>query len=446
MEGGGGEGVAPAGKECSNWEELKAQTSLELQGGREFQLAQDNELRFEVENNELVEMELKDGLAEVFGSELLRNRIYKFSSGSKVAVFTWQGCTLVIRGKTEVAYVSKETPMVMYLNTHAALEQMRQQAELEATRGPKVMVVGPGDVGKSTVCRLLLNYAVRVGRRPTFIELDVGQGSISVPGTVGALLVERPADVEQGFALTAPLVYHFGATSPGVNMKLYQILTARLAEVFSMRCKTNPRVAQSGCVINTCGWVKGDGYQCIKYAAQAFEVDVIIVLDQERLYNELVRDIPSFVKIVLQPKSGGVVERSQNFRRFTRDEKVREYFYGFGGCLYPHSFEVKFSDVEIYKVGAPPVPNSCLPLGMTPEDNQTKLVPVTPGPEIVHHLLSVSLAQSKEDDLITTNVAGFIAITNVDMERKTFTVLSPAPRPLPRRYLLLSDIRFMDIK
>lgn len=42
------------------------------------------------------------------------------------------------------------------------------------------------------------------------------------------------------------------------------------------------------------------------HAAQAFEVDVILVLDQERLYNELVRDMPNFVKVVLLPKSGGV--------------------------------------------------------------------------------------------------------------------------------------------
>ena len=35
-------------------------------------------------------------------------------------------------------------------------------------------------------------------------------------------------------------------------------------------------------------------------------VDVIIVLDQERLYNELKRDIPDFVKVIMLPKSGGV--------------------------------------------------------------------------------------------------------------------------------------------
>ena len=36
-------------------------------------------------------------------------------------------------------------------------------------------MVGPVDVGKSTLCQLLLNYAVRMGRRPVFVDLDVGQ-------------------------------------------------------------------------------------------------------------------------------------------------------------------------------------------------------------------------------------------------------------------------------
>jgi hypothetical protein len=62
----------------------------------------------------------------------------------------------------------------------------------------------------------------------------------------------------------------------------------------------------SGVIINTCGWVKGEGYRQLVHIAQAFEVDVILVLDQERLYNELVRDMPNFVKTVFLPKSGGV--------------------------------------------------------------------------------------------------------------------------------------------
>lgn len=35
--------------------------------------------------------------------------------------------------------------------------------------------MGPTDVGKSTVCRMLVNYAARLGRAPVLVDLDVGQ-------------------------------------------------------------------------------------------------------------------------------------------------------------------------------------------------------------------------------------------------------------------------------
>jgi polyribonucleotide 5'-hydroxyl-kinase len=64
-------------------------------------------------------------------------------------------------------------------------------------------------------------------------------------------------------------------------------------------------VSVSGAIINTCGWVMGDGYKSVTHIAQSFEVDLIIVLDQERLYNDLVQDIP-FIRVLYLPKSGGV--------------------------------------------------------------------------------------------------------------------------------------------
>ncbi|CAH1238295.1 polyribonucleotide 5'-hydroxyl-kinase Clp1-like [Branchiostoma lanceolatum] len=413
---------------------------------QEFKLEKDTELRFEVETGGTITLELSEGMAEVFGTELVKNKKFTFGSGAKVAVFTWHGCKVVLHGRTEFAYVSKDTPMVMYVNTHAALEQMRQQAQDQGKRGPRVMIVGPTDVGKSTLCRLLLNYAVRLGRRPTFVDLDVGQGSIAIPGTIGGILVERPADVEEGFSLQAPLIYHFGHASPGANMELYERIIAKCADVFNQRCELNRQASVSGCIINTCGWVKGEGYRSILHAAREFEVDVIIVLDQERLYNDLKRDLPGFVKVVLQPKSGGVVERPQPVRRSAREDRVREYFYGVRQPLYPHSFDVKFADVSLYQVGAPALPDSCLPLDTQQENPYTKLVHIQPGAQIVHHVLSLSMADSLKDNLIDTNIAGFICVTNVDMERQVMTVLSPAPRPLPKRYMLLTDIRFMDFR
>lgn len=214
-----------------------------------FELERETELRFEVEAAQTVQLELLTGMAEVFGTELTRNKKFTFDAGAKVAVFTWHGCTVQLSGRTEVAYVSRDTPMLLYLNTHTALEQMRRQAEREDERGPRVMVVGPTDVGKTTVCRLLLNYAVRLGRRPTFVELDVGQGSVSIPGTMGALYIERPADVEEGFSLQAPLVYHFGSTTPGTNIKLYNKVSMGVLS----RVGSGPRVPQAFPPLHTVG-------------------------------------------------------------------------------------------------------------------------------------------------------------------------------------------------
>lgn len=46
-----------------------------------------------------------------------------------------------IEGELEVGYVSGETPMVVYLNVHMAIEQMRQKLEKENRKafGPRVI-------------------------------------------------------------------------------------------------------------------------------------------------------------------------------------------------------------------------------------------------------------------------------------------------------------------
>lgn len=355
----------------------------------------------------LFNFQLKQGMAELFGTELVKGKKYELNFG---AIFTYHGCTLTVTGKTDVIYIAKETPMVQYLNSHGALEQLRVNADKRNTKGPVALIVGPTDVGKSTLCRILLNYGVRLGRRPIYVDLDIGQGNIGVPGTIGALLVERPSPVDDGFSEQSPLVYHFGHKSPSENDTLYKKIISKLAEVTLERLNVNKKAKSSGMIINTCGWVKGQGYQHLLHAAQAFEVNAIFVLDQERLYNQLLRDTPKACNIVFLPKSGGVVERSKSLRSETRDFRIKEYFYGHKSPLYPHSFDVKWSELKIYKIGAPTLPDSCMPLGMKAEDNMTKIVSVQPGPALLHHILAVSFAESIEEDVIQTNVAGFVCV------------------------------------
>ncbi|KAK7572174.1 hypothetical protein V9T40_014646 [Parthenolecanium corni] len=415
---------------------------------KEIKLSPDCELRFEVENsNETVYLELKSGIAEIFGTELVKGKTYTFTTGAKIAVFTWQGCELIVRTKKDTSYIAKETPMMFYLNCHCCLEQLRQKAEDNDTKGPITVIVGPSDVGKSTLSKILLNYAVRMGdssRRPIFVDLDVGQGHISIPGTIGAMIVERPASVYDGFPQIAPLVYHYGYPGVQQNPKLYDDIVTQMADLVHQRMESSKKVKSSGVIINTIGWVKARGYQHLTHVVQAFKVDIILVLDQERLFNELVRDMPSFVKVALLPKSGGVVERSQTTRAEARNCRVREYFYGTpSNQLHPHMFDVKFSDVKIYQISSPTQADFA-PIGTKTDNYVVKLLPEQKMTKILHHILSVSHASSDEEKVNATNIAGFVCVTKVDVDRQLLTLLSPQPKPLPNTILIISDIQFVD--
>ncbi|WKX98749.1 hypothetical protein Q1695_013993 [Nippostrongylus brasiliensis] len=417
---------------------------------QEFSLKEDHELRFEVGATEVV-LELLQGRAEVFGTELEMHKKYAFPPNTRVAVFSWKGATVELIGPTTSAYVAEQTPMVIYLNTHAALEQLRQHSEgqmavdgNENPKGPRIMLVGPTDVGKTTVCRILCNYAVRQGRSPVYIDLDVGQGSISVPGTIGALFINKTADVVEGFDRSKPLVYNFGHISPGENLPLYDLLVKELADSVTARCATHPEANMGGLVINTCGWVTGEGYACIVSAAEAFEVDVVIVLDHERLYNELQRDLPTFVKILHQPKSGGVETRSRQSRMAARSAAIHRYFYGVHSNPYfPFTFEMHFGEVIFCKIGTEKLPESCLPFGSKVEDHNTKVEAISPSADMAHRMFAVTPCPTVSQAVLKASVLGFVVITEIKMEEKLISVLCPQSS-LTHKVLVWTDVTFLD--
>ena len=108
--------------------------------------------------------------------------------------------------------------MEQYINIHDVLQGQRDVCKANAMRAkdvkdatdatdatdaaaskapPRVMLAGATDSGKSTICKILTNYAVRCGSVPLFVDLDIGQGSLTVPGCVAVCGAEHPVDVEE---------------------------------------------------------------------------------------------------------------------------------------------------------------------------------------------------------------------------------------------------------
>jgi polyribonucleotide 5'-hydroxyl-kinase len=67
-------------------------------------------------------------------------------------------------------------------------------------------------------------------------NIDVLQGSITVPGTLSAMHVPRPVDIESGFRdLGAVLSHYFGYETPSANVDLYRKLLDLLMENVTQR-------------------------------------------------------------------------------------------------------------------------------------------------------------------------------------------------------------------
>lgn len=138
------------------------------------------------------------------------------------------------------------------------------------------MVVGQSDTGKSTVCRILCNYAVKSGWQPLLVDLDVGQPMFAIPGTVSCTPIEYPLGVNDlvSHGPTLPLSFFFGHTNPAENLSHYKTICKKLAGCIEKRLeRPDAKARYSGVIINTCGWVdEGDGYDTILSLVESFKV------------------------------------------------------------------------------------------------------------------------------------------------------------------------------
>jgi len=173
--------------------------------------------------------------------------------------------------------------MTQYVNTHFALEKIRDQAQQSRGEGPRVMVVGPNNAGKTSLVKLLTAYAIRMGRQPMVVNTDPREGLLSIPGTLTATPFASIIDVEQGWGTSPtssanpvpvklPLCYYYGLASPEDETRLYKPIAKRLALAASSRLAEDSIVRETGMIIDTPGIIsqgKG-GYDLISHIVSEF--------------------------------------------------------------------------------------------------------------------------------------------------------------------------------
>lgn len=142
------------------------------------------------------------------------------------------------------------------------------------------------------------------------------------------------------------------------------------------------------------------------------------------------------ITVIKIPKSDGVVIRSKEYRAEARKKRVEEYFYGIHRELAPAAQNAKIDDLHIYRVGGgPKAPTSALPIGASSVSDPLKINKVTNYRDLLFTMVAVSHAE-KPELLLSTNIAGFIYIQDVDLENGTVNYLAPRSGHLPSTLML----------
>lgn len=217
----------------------------------------------------------------MFGTELAVSHNYTFR-GTKAAIYTWHGCRIEATGPCD-EYAAEETPMITYVNTHFALERLRDEAARSGREGPRVLIVGPSNAGKTSLTKLLTSYATRVGRQPLVVNIDSREHAMSLPGTLTATVFSSVIDVEEGWGssptsgpspvpVKLPLTYYYGLPSPEDNPKLFKPVVTRLALASTSRFSDDAAVKATGLIIDTPGVISQgkNGYDIISHVVSEF--------------------------------------------------------------------------------------------------------------------------------------------------------------------------------
>lgn len=175
--------------------------------------------------------------------------------------------------------------MVSVLNAHFALEGARERAAARGEMGPRVMVVGPENSGKTSLVRALTAYAVKGGRQPMVVNLDPREGMLSVPGTFSAAAFSSILDVEEGWGsspisgpsplpVKMPLVYQYGLKdADSEEGKVFRPLVTRVALAVTSRLEEDREGKAAGFVVDTAGGMalgKAGAYDNLEHVVSEF--------------------------------------------------------------------------------------------------------------------------------------------------------------------------------
>ncbi len=252
---------------------------------------------------------IRSGRIEVFGAIREANASFPVRLGRQVPAFARdEDVSLDLVGRVRY-FISKGDPIP---------ESWRSVPDLFLMKtSPKVMITGPVDSGKTSICTYLANTALNLSSRIALVDADLGQGDIGPPGCVA---VGMPSKQFTDLRSVKPIYVGFlGATSPSLDIEgsIREIQTS---------------VSLAGSIgfdylfLNTDGWVDSEGLEHKKSIAGSIRPDVVVFTGTRDGLGASEKYLGERVVVVEQPPN--IMRRDAGVRARIRSANFMRYFRG----------------------------------------------------------------------------------------------------------------------
>ncbi|ANQ06878.1 Uncharacterized protein PCOAH_00010840 [Plasmodium coatneyi] len=235
--------------------------------------------------------------AEIFGRELIIDKEYKFGCNQKFAIYTFTGCTIQIKGRTLQEYESGNNTMKEYLSLSYTLDAYRKLAKKKKKIGPRVLITGNNNSGKSSVSLILLNYALKSGFKPIFIEADT-------KCTCDKIELNRGPGIMSSFVydpmnrMKCALDYYFGYLDLNEDINLYYHLNECISSCVHLMLLNNLNSVSSSAKtdaqqegIYAAGFILNvpseADHHVINNLIEIYGINIVIVIDNAFLHYSL---------------------------------------------------------------------------------------------------------------------------------------------------------------
>jgi polynucleotide 5'-hydroxyl-kinase GRC3/NOL9 len=179
-----------------------------------------------------------------------------------------------------------------------------------------VLILGQMDTGKSFFAAYIANKLLKKGLCPAVLDGDPGQSDVGIPGTLGLVVLKKQVVFLNETKPSA--ISLVGSHSPGLHLMPTIVGIKRLAEIGLRKADI--------VIVNTTGWVQGDGGRLLKRAKmEILSPDVAVLLQRGAELEHLVKGFDP-EKVVRFHVSKKASYTSPEERKNLREEVTQKYF------------------------------------------------------------------------------------------------------------------------